>query len=101
MTRSASIAARSAELLDHPIDQFGRGSLRIVEFVVELDGLPFEGAKLVKRLHLDPFDVFHRRHEPRDAVDVGGIVGESGHQGKSYPDWLAERTEPLGKTQRR
>ena len=61
----------------HAVDQIGRGRRRIGVLVVEVHRLPFEGAELVERLHLDPLDVLHRRDELRDAFDIRGIVGEA------------------------
>src|SRR6187399_3359352 len=82
---SAHPAACRAELPDHPIHQLPAGRRSIEKLVVEPDRLPLEGAHLVERLHLDPFDVLHRRNEPGDALDVGGIVGLSGDKREADP----------------
>src|SRR5947209_12161359 len=72
---SAGVAPRRTELLDHARGELGRRRWRVVERVVESHRLPFEGAELMERLHLDPLDVLHGRDEARDLVDIGDIVG--------------------------
>ena len=79
----------------------GVGGGRVGVLVVEPHRLPFEGAELMERLHLDPLDVLHRRDEARDLLDIGGIVGEARHQREAHPDRLADRRQPLGEAQGR
>src|SRR4051812_20409410 len=71
---SAGATARRAELFDHAIHQVGVSRPRISELVVEIHSFPFEGAKLVEGLHLDPLDVLHRGHESRDTFYISGVV---------------------------
>src|SRR4029079_16194189 len=68
--------------------------------VLKLHRLPFERAKLMERLYLDPLDILHRGNEPSDLIDVGGIIGESRHQCEAHPYRLADCGQPLGEAQR-
>src|SRR3954454_24321107 len=86
--RLADAATRIAELPDHPVHQIAAWGLRISQLVFEIQGLPLEFTHLVERLHLDPFDVLHRRHESGDSLDVGGIVGLARNQREANPDRL-------------
>src|ERR1043166_2506939 len=79
-----------------PIYQLRRTPLRNAAVVNQPPGFPFERAELMERLDLDPFDVLHGRDEPRDPVDIGGVVGEAGHQREPHPDRLADRRQPPG-----
>ena len=100
--RSAGAAARGTELFEHATrSSSGVGARRVGVLVVELHRLPFERAELMERLHLDPLDILHRRDEPGDLLDIGGIVGEARHQREAHPHGLADRGEPLGEAQRR
>src|SRR5579864_7192437 len=96
---STCIAASRAKLFDHAVDQLRRRPWCIEMLVREVHRLPLEGAELMKRLHLDPLDVFHRCDKPRDTVDIRGVVGDARHQRKPHPYRFANRREPLGKTQ--
>ena len=55
----------------------------------------------MERQDLDPLDVAHRRDEPGDALDIGGIVGQARDQHEPHPDRLAEGRQPLGELQGR
>ena len=69
--------------------------------VFQIHRLPLECTKLMKRLHFDPLDVFHRRHESCDALDIRGVIGGARHQREPHPHRLAERSQPFGKAQGR
>src|SRR4029077_10363990 len=84
-SQSARGAGRGSKLFDPPIYKVGRGRLRVRMLVIKLHRLPFERAKLMERLHLDPLDILHRGDEPGDLIDVGGIIGESRHQREAHP----------------
>src|SRR3954454_16605062 len=81
-TPSAGPATCLMELMEHTIDQVGRGRRRIGVFVVQIHGLPFEGTELMEGLHLDPLDVLHRRDEFRDTLDIRRIVSQPRHERK-------------------
>ena len=70
-------------------------------FVFETDRLPLERTHLMEWLHLDPLDVFHRRNEPGNAVNVRRIVGCARHQREADPDRLGQRSQALREAQRR
>ena len=85
-----ALAAGIAELSSTRATSSGEGAERVGKLVVEAHGFPLECAHLMERQDLDPFDIFHRRDEPGDALDIGGIVGEAGHQHEADPDRLSE-----------
>src|SRR5580704_2910138 len=75
MTQSAGVAARGTELFDNAVGEFGSRRCRIRVLVFQIHRLPLERTELMKRLHFDPLDVLHRRHEARDAFDIRRVVG--------------------------
>ena len=96
--RARQPAARNCSITR--VDQVGRRRRRIRVFVFKAHRLPFECAKLVKRLHLDPFDVLHGSDKSSEAVDVRRIIGKTRHKGESHPNGLSDRGKPFGKSQR-
>src|SRR5438552_3121963 len=72
-SRSARAAPRRTKLVEYPIHDMTGGGRRVCFLVFEVHRLPLECSHLVERLHLHPLDVLHRRHEPRDRLDVGGV----------------------------
>src|SRR5277367_1590963 len=75
--RLAHAATGRTELPKNAIYQFGRRTRGLRLLVFESHCLPFEGAELVKRLHLDPLNILHRRDKASDAFNVIGIVGDA------------------------
>ena len=53
----------------------------------------------MKRLHLDPLDVFHWRDKFRDPLDVSGIIRKSWDERESDPHRLPDRSKTLGESQ--
>src|SRR5689334_9256488 len=86
------------------LSQDARNHLRarrvgVRQLIFEAEALPLEGAHLVERQDLDPFDVLHRRHEPCEPGHVRGIVAESWHQHEADPYRLADARQPFGKVE--
>ncbi|MFZ1213826.1 MAG: hypothetical protein WAO13_10625 [Pseudolabrys sp.] len=53
----------------------------------------------MKRLHLDPLDVFHWRDKFRDPLDVSGIIRKTWDERESDPHRLPDRSKTLGESQ--
>src|SRR5437879_10085188 len=95
------VTACSAELFDHPPDEFRRSWRSIDMLVVKLHRLPLKLAELMEWLDLDPLDVLHGGDKPGNLLDIGGIVGQTGHQREAHPCRLAHRSQSLRETQSR
>src|SRR3954454_15470708 len=98
---STNVAARITELADHAVHQVLVRRLCVRELVRQSHRLPLEGAHLMERLDLDPFDVPHRRDEACDALDVGGVVRLARNEGEAHPYRLRHGRQAFGEAKRR
>src|SRR5271170_743879 len=99
--RLAYAAAGRAELFKNAILQIGRRRRGQRILVFEIYCSPFKSAELMEGLHLDPFNVLHRRDKASDAVDITLIVSKARNERESHPHRLADRSKPFGETQGR
>src|SRR3954453_18081342 len=83
--RLAYSTACGSELSYDPTHQISAGWRSVEVLVFQTHRLPLELAHLMEWLHLDPFDIFHGRDEPSDALNIRRIIGGVGHEGESDP----------------